>query len=234
MSRMRRIRPLLGSAVASSPWILVSIGVLVMVVLLAVALGTARDRRTYAELPPPDAPMSLPGVPATTASPGPTATGASARPTRPTALPTTSKPGRPSSSATGGGTRRPAPSRSSASSAPPATSGPPALAASAVTGRYAVAARFDTGFIGEVLVTNTGSARSGWTVRLSFPDGWVRETWVVGAEQGRASVYGSDLTYQSGADLAAGASVPLRFRIEPAVTTKPDRCTVNGSPCTGF
>jgi hypothetical protein len=232
MSRTPRERPLLRSAVASSPWIVVSIGVLVMVVLLVVALSTARGKRTYAEPPPPDAPMSLPGVPATTASPEPTAT-ASARPAG-SPRPSASTPVRPTSSAAGGGTARPAPSPSPTSSSPPASSAAPALAASAVTGRYAVASRWDTGFIGEVLIANTGSSASDWTVRLSFPEGRVADSWLVGEAQGRSSVWGGDLVYRSGAALAAGASVRLRFRIDTAVATRPDGCTVNGSRCTGL
>ncbi|MFG2056018.1 cellulose binding domain-containing protein [Micromonospora sp. NPDC048930] len=220
MSGTRRVRPSLGAAIASSPWILVSLGVIVMVVLLVVALNAARDRRTYTEVPPPDAPMSLPGLPATTASRPPTSADAPVPPglsPRSTVPPSRSAPGPP---ATGHGSGRPAPT-------PP----PPA---SPVTGRYAVVNRFETGFVGEVLIGNSGPTALGWTVRLTVPGGRVADTWVVDAEQGRASVSGGDLTYRSGVDLAAGASVRLRFRIEPATTTSPDRCTVNGVRCAGF
>ena len=71
MSRTRRPGPQPGAAMTSSPWILVAAGVVVMVVLLVVALGSVRGRSTFPAAGPADPVMSLPQVP-----PTPTAAGA--------------------------------------------------------------------------------------------------------------------------------------------------------------
>ncbi|MBC9006341.1 cellulose-binding protein, partial [Micromonospora aurantiaca] len=65
MSRTRRPGPQPGTAMTSSPWILVAAGVVVMVVLLVVALGSVRGRRTFPAAGPADPVMSLPHVPLT-------------------------------------------------------------------------------------------------------------------------------------------------------------------------
>jgi hypothetical protein len=93
---------------------------------------------------------------------------------------------------------------------------------------------FDGGFIGEVRLTNADSTARGWTVRLVFPAGRLVTSWVEGAEQGRASVSGDVFTYTSGVDLAAGASVPLRFHYEGTGTTRPAQCAVDGAACSGL
>ncbi|MFE9690724.1 cellulose binding domain-containing protein [Micromonospora sp. NPDC005806] len=216
MSGTRRDRLSLGAAIASAPCILVSIGVLVMVALLVVALGAARGRRTHAGFPP--------SLPAATASRVPASAGAPVLPglsPRSTVLPSPPVASPSVTSGAAGGSARPG---------PPA----PLPPASPMTGRFAVVTRFDTGFVGEVLIVNAGTTAQGWTVRLTFPGGQVADTWVAEAEQGRATVSGGDLTYRSGVDLAPGASARLRFRIEPAAGTSPDVCTVNGARCAGF
>ncbi|MGR6320914.1 cellulose binding domain-containing protein [Micromonospora soli] len=225
MSGTRRTRLSPAAAIASSPWVLVAIGAIVMVVLLVVALGATRDRRTYADLPPPAAPVSLPDLPAVTASRAPTSADVPVLPglsPRSTVLSGAPAPSPPVTAGARSG--RPAPP-------PPAPAAPPPAS---VTGRYAVVTRFQTGFVGEVLIVNADSTVRGWTVRLTFSGGQVADTWVVDAEQGRASGSGGDLTYRSGVDLAPGASARLRFRVEPAATTTPDACTVNGARCAGF
>jgi hypothetical protein len=227
MPGTRRARPSPGAAITSSPWIVVSIGVIVMVVLLVVALGSVRGRRTFAEAPAPAPTMSLPPVPVTT----PSAPAATTRPPasaagpvvpglspRSTVLPARPTP-RPSASA-GGGSIRPA--------------APPPAAPTPVTGRYGVVSSFDGGFIGEVrLVNATGAARD-WTVRLAFPRGRLVAVWVSGAEQGRARFDDGVLTYRSGVDLAPGASVALQFHFERTGTTRPSSCTVDDVACSGL
>ncbi|MFI5838035.1 cellulose binding domain-containing protein [Micromonospora sp. NPDC051300] len=229
MSRTRRAAPSPGSAITSSPWILVAIGVIVMVVLLAVALGSVRGRRTFPTQGPTDPAMSLPGLPvapATSPTGVGTASSPAARPVAPGLSPrSTVLPARPTPAASTGTPRgdvRPA------SPAPPRPAPP-----SAMTGRYGVVNTFDGGFIGEVLLVNTGRSAHGWTVRLTFPRGRLVTAWVEGAEQGTFGFDGGVFTYRSGVDLAAGASVPVRFHVEQA-GTRPDSCAVDGATCAGL
>ncbi|MEV0429157.1 cellulose binding domain-containing protein [Micromonospora sp. NPDC050495] len=229
MSRTRRARPSAGAAIASSPWIVVSIGVLVMVVLLLVALGATRSRRPYADAPlPPDGRMTLPALATTTAAPPTSAAAPVAPRVSPRSTVLSDRP-TPSASATrtpGGG--RPVPPRSA--TPPPASAASPAVS-SPVTGRYGVVSSFDGGFIGQVRLTNTAGAARGWTVRLSFPRGRVVTSWMEGAEQGTATVVDGVFTYRSGVDLKPGEVVRLRFHAENTGTTRPASCTVDGSPC---
>ncbi|MFF4894702.1 cellulose binding domain-containing protein [Micromonospora chersina] len=230
MSGTRRARPSPGAAIASSPWIIVSIGVIVMVVLLVVALGSVRGRRTFAESPPPAPTMSLPelpaSTPATSATPGqaarpptsaagPVVPGLSPRSTVLSARPTPSPPA-------GTGTARP--------DGPPA----PAQPAPPVTGRYGVVSSFDGGFIGEVRLVNAAGTARGWTVRLTFPRGRLVTAWVNGAEQGSGDFTDGVFTYRSGVALAPGASVALQFHFEQTGTTRPTSCAVDGAACSGL
>jgi len=225
---MRRARPSLGAAVASSPWIVVSIGVVVMVVLLVVALGSARDRRTYADGAPPEPAMSLPELPAAATTSSAPNSAATPVPPRPLPKSTAVLPSRPTPSPSTGVTEG---SRSA-----PSSSSPPAPliaqpAASPVTGRYRVVNTFHGGFIGEVLLVNSGDRPSGWTVTLSFARGRLSSSWVEGAEQGTASFSDGVFTYRSGVDLAPGASVPLRFHYEKAGSSRPTSCLVGTTEC---
>ncbi|MEU1689975.1 cellulose binding domain-containing protein [Micromonospora sp. NPDC005707] len=228
MPGTRRARPSPGAAVTSSPWIVVSIGVVVMVVLLVVALGSVRGRRTFAEPPPPDPTMSLPQVPVTT----PTAPGGTTRPPASAAGPvvpglsprSTVLPARP--------TPRPSPSAGGPGSRPAAA--PPPAAPPAVTGRYGVVSSFDGGFVGEVRLVNTTGAARGWTVRLAVPRSRLVAVWVSGAEQGSGGFNDGVLTYRSGVDLAPGASVALQFHFEQRRATRPSSCTVDGAACSGL
>ncbi|TYB34194.1 cellulose-binding protein [Micromonospora sp. AP08] len=224
MSGTRRVRPSPGAVIASSPWIVISIGVIVMVVLLVVALGSVRGRRTFAESPPPAPTMSLPELPATTpgevarpptSAAGPVVPGLSPRST---VLPARPTPSRPAAT----GTARPG--------GPPA----PAPPAPPVTGRYGVVSSFDGGFVGEVRLVNTAGTARGWTVRLTFPRGRLVAAWVSGAEQGSGDFTDGVFTYRSGVALAPGASVPLQFHFEQTGTTRPTSCAVDGAACSGL
>ncbi|MDW3848960.1 cellulose-binding domain-containing protein [Micromonospora sp. BRA006-A] len=209
----------------SSPWILVAAGVVVMVVLLVVALGSVRGRSTFPAAGPPDPLMSLPGMPLTPTAvsatgPSPVSATAAVVPglsPRSTVVPARPTPAAPTSSPRG-------------VARPVLPTPPPPPPPSSVTGRYSVVSSFDGGFIGEVLLVNTARTPHGWTVRATFPGGRLVTAWVEGAEQG---VFGFDdgvFTYRSGFDLAPGQSVPVRFHIERA-GTRPVSCTVDRSPC---
>lgn len=212
MSRTRRPGPQPGTAMTSSPWILVAAGVVVMVVLLVVALGSVRGRRTFPAAGPADPVMSLPHVPLTPTAvsatgPSPVAATAPVVPglsPRSTVLPARPTPAAPTPSPRG--VARPV--------LPPPP--PPAPPPSAVTGRYSVMSAFDGGFIGEVLLVNTARTPQGWTVRAVFPGGRLVTAWVEGAEQGVFRFDDGVFTYRSGFDLAPGQSVPVRFHIERA------------------
>ncbi|GHJ52749.1 hypothetical protein Nm8I071_20560 [Nonomuraea sp. TT08I-71] len=230
MSGTRRARPSPGAAIASSPWIIVSIGVIVMVVLLVVALGSVRGRRTFTGSPPPAPTMSLPELPASTPATS-TTPGQAARPPTSAAGPvvpglsprSTVLPARPTPSPPAGtGTARPG--------GPPA----PAQPAPPVTGRYGVVSSFDGGFIGEVRLVNAAGTARGWTVRLTFPRGRLVTAWVNGAEQGSGDFTDGVFTYRSGVALAPGASVALQFHFEQTGTTRPTSCAVDGAACSGL
>ncbi|WP_233578844.1 cellulose binding domain-containing protein [Micromonospora sp. BL4] len=231
MSGMRRApRPSRGpAAVASSPWIVVFAGVVVMVVLLFVALGAYRGRSPAPDdvsAPPPALPLPQGTVPPIVATPTPAKSSAS--PLRPGLSPRASGPS-PSAAA---GSRQPTAGRT----AGPTSSGPPTRqpqVAPGVSGRYRVVQSFDGGFIGEVLIVNAAGADRGWTVRLDFTGGRLVTAWVEGVPQGTVRQTDGGFTYVSGVDVPAGGSATLRFHLERASTT-PRACTVDGVRCTGF
>lgn len=232
MSGTRRRTARSATALASSPWVVVATGVVVMVVLLVVALAASRSREPGsarpADLP---ATVALPDLPsrspsrAAVALPAPVVPGLSPRRSDPPPAPTPS--GVPVPSA-GGAAGQSGPASAPAPPPPP----PRAL----VTGRYRVMEAWDGGFIGEVLLSNAAAGPRSWTVRLVPPAGSRLVTsWVEGAPQGSARMSDGVFTYTSGADLGGGASVPLRFHFERnGGNTRPSGCTVDGNACTGL
>ncbi|MEU5950566.1 cellulose-binding protein [Micromonospora sp. NPDC047465] len=231
MSGMRRpSSKSYGTAViASSPWIVVSVGAGVMVVLLVIALGAYRGRSPAfdAQPGPPEPTLALPdawpstSVPATAASPS--------RRASPTPI------GRVTGRSTPGG---PTPARSSRTPSPDPGGDegtvlllPPT--ASPVSGRYRVLDESHGGFVGEVLVSNASRDGRAWTARLAFPGGRLGSAWIEGAPQGTATRTDDGFTYRSGQDLAGGASVALRFYVQHA-DSRPASCTVDGVACHGL
>ncbi|MBB5115038.1 hypothetical protein FHU28_004877 [Micromonospora echinospora] len=214
----------------SSPWILVATGVVVMVVLLAVALGSVRGRSTFPAADPADPLMPLPHmplIPTAVGATGPSSVSATA-PVRPGLSPrSTVLPAAPTPAAS---TPNP---RAVARPVLPPSPPPPVAPPSVVTGRYSVQSAFDGGFIGEVLLVNTARTHRGWTVRAAFPGGRLVTAWVEGAEQGVFRFDDGVFTYRSGFDLAPGQSLPVRFHIERA-GTRPASCTVDGAPCAAW
>ncbi|MFC4017666.1 cellulose-binding protein [Micromonospora sp. GCM10011542] len=232
----RASRPSRGrTVVASSPWIVVFAGVVVMVVLLVVALGAYRGRSPAPDAaaePYPAVPLPLPPSPASPTAGSPTP------PTSPPPTPTPTPPALPGLSprATGLPTRSPVASPTSAgavvsvSARPPARPAPPQPPA--VTGRYRVVQSFDGGFIGEVLISNAAGDGRSWTARLGFPGGRLVTAWVEGMPQGTAREFDGGFTYTSGAEVPAGGTATLRFHIERAAT-KPSECRVDSFGCAG-
>ncbi|MDP9795190.1 hypothetical protein J2S43_003702 [Catenuloplanes nepalensis] len=104
-------------------------------------------------------------------------------------------------------------------------------------GTYRVVDSFPGGFIGEVLVANPGRTDADWTVTLTVPasvTGLVT-SWVEGAPQATLEVDGRTYTWRSGVPVSAGGSVPLRFHVNrDGGAEVPDRCAVNGNPCSGL
>ncbi|MFE0588193.1 cellulose binding domain-containing protein [Micromonospora echinospora] len=224
MAGKRRARN--GSTVALlSPWAVVSVGVLVMVVLLGVALGTAVGDRPSAE-PGPSLPTGP--VPAISAS-----SFAASR----SAAPTASRTARPSPTPSASPTRvaSPTPSRGpspTAESAPVPLLSQPPTPATQVTGVYRGVETYTGSFIGEVRVTNRSDAPRSWTVRVEVPGARLVSAWVEGAAQAEASGSRSRFTFTSGAALEPGASASLRFHLaDTGAATGPASCTVDGAPC---
>ncbi|MFI7576472.1 cellulose binding domain-containing protein [Micromonospora sp. NPDC049497] len=213
------------TAIASSPWLVVLIGVLVMVVLLVVALGAYRGRGSDGgPRPDPAPPMLLPDLSPSSVRPGVPTPTAAVRPglsPRATVLPTTAA-AVPSASA--------APSGAGGAGTPSVRPVAPAPAPPPVTGWYRVMETFDGGFIAEVLISNGASTDRGWTAALAFPGGRLVTAWVEGQPQGTWSAADGGFTYRSGADVPPGGTAPLRFHIERA-DTRPASCTVDGFAC---
>jgi hypothetical protein len=230
MSGMRRVpRPPHGPvAIATSPWIVVGAGVVVMVVLLIVALGAYRGRSPAPHgAQPPALPVPsgvvAPSVPTSVPSPAPVLPGISGRAS---GLPPSAAAGSgsPSADPTVGPIGKPSATRSPSRAAP----GQPAM-----TGRYRVVQSFDGGFIGEVAMVNTSTRSRGWTVRLEFSGGRLVTAWVEGVPQGTIRQSDDGFTYVSGVDVSPGGSVSLRFHMERASHT-PRECTVDGVRCNGL
>ncbi|GAB3940169.1 cellulose binding domain-containing protein [Micromonospora vulcania] len=221
MSGMPRApRPSRGPvAIASSPWIVVLAGVVVMVVLVFVALGAYRGRSPAPDdgAVPPVVP--LPQVTDPAAAPTPSRSSAALLPglsPRATGSPPSTPASRPPSAG------------------PPATR-PPTRAPEppAVGGRYRVVQSWDSGFIGEVLIVNATRESRDWTARLDYAGGRLVTSWVEGVPQGTARPGDGSFTYTSGVDVPAGGSVALRFEWQRASTT-PRECTVDGVRCSGL
>ncbi|MFG2061158.1 cellulose binding domain-containing protein [Micromonospora sp. NPDC048871] len=226
------------TAVASSPWILISIGVGAMVVLLVIAVGAYRGPGAdydptppLGAVPPPRATSAgwgasgLPSQPVPGLSPRrtdpPTPTGTAAMPA-PEPEPSA---GQPSRSA--------APTYAAPEVSSPPIARPPATPASPIQARYRVTDTFDGGFIAELSIRNTSRRDQEWVARVEYPGGRVVTAWLEGVPQGTFRDSGGTLTYRSGPDLAAGAAVALRFHIEFA-SPRPARCVVSGRTCDGL
>ncbi|WBB91682.1 cellulose-binding protein [Verrucosispora sp. WMMC514] len=219
----RQFPPHGSAAVASSPWILVSVGVVIMVVLLVIAVGAYRG-------PGPDFQPGPPGQPPVAAAPIPERASSSGR--------EVSTP--PSLAVPGLSPRRtdppsPTPSASRTTSAPPSvapsrTTVSPAPSPAPIDARYRVLHTFHGGFIAEVSIRNTSPRDLGWVARVDYPGGRVVTAWLEGVPQGTFSGTGGTLTYRSGPDLDAWSSVYLRFHIESA-DFRPASCSVSGRTC---
>lgn len=225
-----------GRGAVSSLWILVSVGALVMVVLLAVALGVVPGNRPGADPGPPLPTVPLPVLPSPSLSVR-----------KGGAVPSTVPPERSSSptgspSATASATRgaTPTPTGTRTPGGPERTPSAPAASGSTlttgqVTGAYRLVDTYYDAFAGEVRVSNLSREPQRWTVRLEVPGGRLVASWVEGAAQAGVSGSRGRYTFTSGADLAAGASVSLRFHFDDTGrTTRPEVCTVNGSGCGGL
>ncbi|MFI6158936.1 cellulose binding domain-containing protein [Micromonospora haikouensis] len=253
MSGTRRAQPTPGTnaAIASSPWIVVSVGVVVMVVLLFVALGTYRSRGPVGEaFPAPEWTMPLPTLPPTvsrsvTEPPAPVVPGLSPRSTLSPSGGQAAGPGvvpvpvgedgagpLPAEPAAPPPAAPPAPEPEPEPPAPTTPARPPA--SPSVSGAYRVMNSYDGAFIGEVLVRNESRSQRGWTVRMTFPGAHLVTAWIEGAPQGRISRSGDTWTFTSGVDLSPGASVPLRFHFDQTRATRPTTCTVDGAGCSGL
>jgi hypothetical protein len=222
MSGMRRASrpfPPHGSALASSPWILVMVGVVIMVVLLAIAVGAYRGPGPdFQPVPRGAPPVAAAPIPAREASGSvvPAVPGLSPRRTDlPSPALSASSPSQPPAA--------PLPVAPSPTTVPPAP----------LDAHYQILQVFQDGFIAEVLIRNTSGGDLGWVARVDYPGGRVVTAWLEGVPQGTFSGVGGTLIYRSGPDLAAGSSVFLRFHIESA-GFRPASCTVSERTCRGL
>jgi len=199
---------------------------MVMVVLLAIVLGTYRGRGPAfdAQPVPPPPPIGLAEPEESAISP--TATRSPQR----SATPSRQATARPTA-------QQPTPERaSSPPSAAPTRSidaaliAPPPAPATALTGHYRVVESHTAGFLGEVVISNTSSTGRDWAAQLTFPDGRLVTAWVAGMAQGTARRVDGGFTYRSGAALPGGASVTLRFLMEGG-KSNPTSCTIDGEAC---
>lgn len=256
---MRRAQPRAhgAGALASSPWVVVGTGVLVMVVLLIVALASYRSRGPAFDARPVDPMPTYPLSESTATNPArvaanlpePVVPGLTPRRTDlppPGGLPDDVVPGVPS---TGGEAVPPPagevvlpspgdgdvpPPRPTTAPPPPPPPPPPS---SPMSGRFRVMDSWNNeAFIGEVLLYNRDRVSRPWTVRLVPPPGSRLVTsWVEGAPQGSSRMSGGVFTYTSGVNVGPGASVPLRFHFEhTGGSIRPSRCTVDGVACSGL
>jgi hypothetical protein len=203
------------------PWLPTVLGVAVLLVILVLAgLRLTTPGRGPEILPAPAAAPPEPS-PASAPSTSGEAIGSAS------ATVTSASPSPAGTSATAHrDTPRPAATRTRARASRPVP-GP-------VTGRYRVVQSWSDGFIGEVLVGNTGSTAADWVVQLRFPEtvGVLYSSWVESAPQATLSRAGAAYVWRSGALVQPGSSVALRFEFaRQGGADRPQTCTVNGTPC---
>ncbi|WBB80183.1 cellulose binding domain-containing protein [Micromonospora sp. WMMD882] len=231
MAGSRRAR---GEGAAAWSWLVVAVGVLVMVVLTAVTLGAISGVRPLADPGPPPPAAPLPATPEPsvsvrkgTAAPGPPRTPGPSRPPSAPAAPTAARSTTPAPAAT---SSRPRPAEQT-----PGTLAGSAPTTGQVTGDYRLVDAYSDAFIGEVRVTNRSPTTQRWTVRVEVPGGRLVAAWVESAAQPAVTGSAGRHTFASGADLPPGGSAVLRFHFDgTGRTSRPQRCTVNGSGCAGL
>jgi len=191
------------------PWVPTGVGIGLLASMLITTLVRPPEPTTPNAARVPPAPPAV----ATAAPPSPSP---STAPESPSAAPSPSSP-RPS-------TGSPAPSRVAAWS----TEAPD------LTGRYRVVQSYRDGFIGEVLITNTGRTDRDWVVRMRFPStvGDLRTSWVESDPQPSLTKVDGVFVWRSGAPVRAGGTVLLRFQFSrDSGTAVPVTCTVDEAPC---
>ncbi|SCL19387.1 Cellulose binding domain-containing protein [Micromonospora pallida] len=211
-----------------SPWAVVSVGVLVMVVLLGIALGAVVGNRS--EPGPPLATDPLPSASAASFAASRNAAPTASRTDRPSPTPFAS----PAPVVSPTSSRSPSPPAEPAGapllSPPPAAPAPPGQ----VTGVYRTVTTYDKAFLGEVRLTNSSDVPRNWTVRVELPGTRLVSSLVEGLVQAEASGSRSRFTFTSGVALAPGTSVSLRFHLSNAGSaTRPTSCRVDDVPCEG-
>ncbi|WP_341716722.1 cellulose binding domain-containing protein [Micromonospora sp. FIMYZ51] len=229
-----------GSTVAFSPWILVSVGVVAMMVLLVIAATVYRAPGPEFDPGPPEPPRAAPPLPAERASSTGQEQAEAAAPAVPGLSPRRTDLPNPSATLSAlpepsvvpeppsGVAPPPQQPSTRAPAAPPPAAPPPA--APPLEARYQVIQTFPGGFIGELSIRNVSRADLDWEARVAYPGGRVVTAWLEGVPQGTFRDRRGTLTYRSGPNLAAGSSVLLRFHIESA-GSRPASCAVSGRSC---
>jgi len=169
--------------------------------------------------PVPASPVTTPAPPATSAPP---ASNGSTPPTA-TAAPTASAD--PAPTATQAATT---------SAAPVPTTAAPPSGRSTCRVRYAVMTQWPGGFLGEITITNSGTAAiTGWRLGWSFPDGQ-QVTHVWGAEVARSGARVDARNVGWNSTISAAGSVTFGFLgTWSGANAVPGGFTLNGAACDG-
>ncbi|WP_422774260.1 hypothetical protein ACN28C_16145 [Plantactinospora sp. WMMC1484] len=229
MSTPEPTRPRLLQA---TPWAVVLAGVLVMIVLFALATGyLTGGPRHSSGAPDPAWPFAPGATPSSVASvddapsPARSSAGGFHQPTS-------------AADRQGGGDKeegsRATPTRTTASPPRPTTAAPKPPPEPPLTGRYRVLADYRDSFIAEVFIRNDGDSAQSWRVELRFRSEvhGLRAFWVEGAPRPSVDRDGSRYVFRSGAPLQGNRSDPLRFHLDRwGNGERPISCTVNGRPC---
>ena len=186
-------------AIASSPWIVVGAGVVVMVVLLFVALGAYRGRSPAPDgarppaLPVPSA-VVAPSVPTSVPSPVPVLPGLSGRAS---GLP-------PSAAGSGPVTVGRPDGRADREADGDAVAEPGGAGAAGDDRAVPGGAELRRGFHRRGAMVNASAQSRGWTVRLEFSGGRLVTAWVEGVPQGTIRQFDGGFTYVSGVEVSPG------------------------------
>jgi len=109
----------------------------------------------------------------------------------------------------------------------------PAVAATGCSATYTVTSQWGGGFGADVVVTNLGDPRTGWTVTWTFPDGQaVAQAWNATVSQSGSAVTARDVGWNAG--LATGGTASFGFvGTWQAANGVPTTIALDGTPCTG-
>jgi hypothetical protein len=201
-------------------WFPMALGVVGLVGITAVSIGTLLpDSDDPDALPPPQPAFTLPAT-----AGGPQVPVTLLPPTDPSSAPVVTPAPTETLSF------QPTPTVSA--SPPRRTSGP--ATPPRVTGGYRVLESYGDSFIGQVLLTNTTTAPQGWRVTVVVGSGvsGLRVAWLESLPQPTLNRSGRTYTWTSSQPLAARSTGQLKFHFERSGRSNSlESCTVDGAAC---